>query len=163
MKCVSYLFHIGAPALPLAQHFPSCLLICFPNSTVWRSFLIGFAQVVSTFSFNLCLPYLSVPVSARLTAHEWIWVGAPPIPTRIQIEFLTEVHVVVRCRRPTSVSYSALTQLYLRTLFILFLSALPPGGPGEGPDCHSPSEIVGFGPIQARIMLDTYFLFLFWP
>ena len=42
------------------------------------------------------------------------------------------------------------TQLYLRTCFILFLSP-PRGCPGEGPDCHFPKEIVGFGPIPARI------------
>jgi hypothetical protein len=28
---------------------------------------------------------------------------------------------------------------------------LPRGVPGEGPDCHFPKEIVGFGPIPARI------------
>ena len=43
------------------------------------------------------------------------------------------------------------SQLYLRTLFNLFLSPLPPGGPGEGPDCHFPMEIGGVGPIPARI------------
>ena len=36
-----------------------------------------------------------------------------------------------------------------------------PGGPGEGPDCHLPKEIVGFGPIPARILGETHYLFLF--
>ncbi len=38
----------------------------------------------------------------------------------------------------------------------------PPGGPGEGPDCHFPKEIDDFGPISARIRGDTlvsFFLF----
>ncbi len=34
----------------------------------------------------------------------------------------------------------------------------PPGVPGEGPDCHFPREVVGFGPIPARIRY-----FLIWP
>ncbi len=29
---------------------------------------------------------------------------------------------------------------------------LPRGVPEEGPDCHFPKEIVGFGPIPARIL-----------
>ncbi len=29
---------------------------------------------------------------------------------------------------------------------------LPRGVPGEGPDCHFPSDIVGFGAIPARIL-----------
>ena len=33
------------------------------------------------------------------------------------------------------------TQLYLRTLLSLFLSALSPWGPGCGPDCHFPEGI----------------------
>ncbi len=41
--------------------------------------------------------------------------------------------------------------LFLRMLFILFLSPLPPGGPGEGPDCHFSKELKGFGPIPIRI------------
>ena len=28
--------------------------------------------------------------------------------------------------------------------YVVFVSP-PPGGPGEGPDCHFPKEIVGFG------------------
>ncbi len=52
-----------------------------------------------------------------------------------------------------------LTQLYLKTLFILFLSPLALGGPGDGPDCHFPKEIVGVGPIPARIRGETFFLF----
>ena len=39
----------------------------------------------------------------------------------------------------------------------------PPGGPGEGPDCRFPNEIVGFGPIPARIRGVSYLLFSFWP
>ncbi len=44
--------------------------------------------------------------------------------------------------------------------FILFLSPLPPGGPGEGCNCHFPKGILGFGPIPAQIRGETYFLFL---
>ncbi len=36
------------------------------------------------------------------------------------------------------------TQLYLRT-FLILLSPLHPGGPGEGPDCHFPKDIGGLG------------------
>ncbi len=36
-------------------------------------------------------------------------------------------------------------------LFFVFPPHLPRGVPGEGPDCHVPKEIVGFGPIPARI------------
>jgi hypothetical protein len=43
------------------------------------------------------------------------------------------------------------SQLYLRTLFNCFLSPLPPGGPGEGPDCHFPKEIYDLGPNSAQI------------
>ncbi len=57
----------------------------------------------------------------------------------------------------------ALTRLYLRTFFILFLSPLPPGGPGEGPDYHFPKETGGFGPIPARMRGKTCFVFSFWP
>ncbi len=32
-------------------------------------------------------------------------------------------------------------QLYLRIIFDFVLFPLPPGGPGEGPDCHFPEEI----------------------
>ena len=34
---------------------------------------------------------------------------------------------------------------------IMSCPPLPPGGPGEGPDCHSPEEFYDFGPISARI------------
>ncbi len=44
------------------------------------------------------------------------------------------------------------TQLYFRTFFILFLSPLPPGGPGEGPDGHVPKGIWHLGPIPARTL-----------
>ncbi len=44
-----------------------------------------------------------------------------------------------------------ITHLSSRMLCILFLSPLPPGGPGEGPDCHFPREIDDFEPISARI------------
>ena len=40
---------------------------------------------------------------------------------------------------------------YLFLIFILVLSPLPPGVPGEGPDCHFPQDIGGLGPIPARI------------
>ncbi len=39
----------------------------------------------------------------------------------------------------------AISKMYFRTLFNLFLSPLPPGGPGMGLDCHLPKEIVGLG------------------
>ena len=42
-------------------------------------------------------------------------------------------------------------QLYLGPFFILFLSPLPPGGPGEGPDCECPKGIMGLGPRPDRI------------
>ncbi len=45
--------------------------------------------------------------------------------------------------------------------FILFWPPLFPGGPGEGPDCHVPKEIVGCGPIPARIREQVYFVFHF--
>ncbi len=45
----------------------------------------------------------------------------------------------------------ATAQLYSMTFFGLFLSPLPLGSPGEGPDCHVPKEIYDFGPILARI------------
>jgi hypothetical protein len=41
-------------------------------------------------------------------------------------------------------------------LFLIFVLVPPPplprGVPGEGPDCHFPKEIVGFGPIPAQIL-----------
>ena len=40
---------------------------------------------------------------------------------------------------------------YLGRFFVLCLAPLPRVVPGEGPDCHCPEEIVGFGPIPARI------------
>ncbi len=46
-------------------------------------------------------------------------------------------------RNPVLGNYN-ITQLHLRTLFNFLLSPLPPGGPGEGPDCHFPAAIVGF-------------------
>ncbi len=33
---------------------------------------------------------------------------------------------------------------------------LPRGVPGEGPDCHDPADIIGFGPIPARIRRVVY-------
>ncbi len=39
----------------------------------------------------------------------------------------------------------------LQVIFIFVIPPPPPGGPGEGPDCNFPKEIVGFGPIPARI------------
>ena len=50
------------------------------------------------------------------------------------------------------------SQLYLRTVFILSLAPLPPGGPREGPDCHFLQETVGFGPIPGRIREVIYIL-----
>ncbi len=35
----------------------------------------------------------------------------------------------------------------------------PAGDSGDGPDCHVPQEIGGFGPILARIWGETYFVF----
>ncbi len=45
--------------------------------------------------------------------------------------------------------------------FILFLSPLPPAGPGEGPDCHCPTEIGGLGPIPARIQRELNLFYNF--
>ncbi len=40
----------------------------------------------------------------------------------------------------------------LKAIFNFYLGPPPPpGGPGEGPDCHLPEEIVVFGSIPARI------------
>ncbi len=47
--------------------------------------------------------------------------------------------------------------------FYFILVSHPPGGPGEGPDCHLLEGIEGFGPIPARIRWVMYFSFLFWP
>ena len=57
--------------------------------------------------------------------------------------------------------YGAVHQLYLRKRLILFLPPLPPGGPGEGPDCHFPMEIEGFGTIPARIRGGESLFFIF--
>ena len=47
----------------------------------------------------------------------------------------------------------------LKMIFILFLGPpLPRGVPGEGPDCHFPKEIIGFGPIPARILKFLIFI-----
>ncbi len=54
-------------------------------------------------------------------------------------------------------------QLYLRTFLFLFLSPLPVGAPGEGPDCHFPKEVASFGQMLARIQGETYLLLPFWP
>ncbi len=43
-----------------------------------------------------------------------------------------------------------------------FYFALVSPLPG-GPDCHLPKEIIGFGPIPARIRGETYLLFVFLP
>ncbi len=56
---------------------------------------------------------------------------------------------------------SASTQLYLRKCFSHFLSPLPPGGPGEGPDYHFVKEIYHFGPSLAesggKLNFNVYF------
>jgi hypothetical protein len=44
------------------------------------------------------------------------------------------------------------TWFFLAGLKMIFNFPLAPGVPGEGPDCHFPKEIVGFGPIPARIL-----------
>ena len=41
--------------------------------------------------------------------------------------------------------------------FDFVLVSPPPGGSGEGPDCHFPLEIGGLGPIPARIRGVIYF------
>ncbi len=54
--------------------------------------------------------------------------------------------------------------LFLRTFLNFVLGTPPPpGGPGEGPDCHFPKESVGLGPIPARNRGVMYFQLLFWP
>ncbi len=40
--------------------------------------------------------------------------------------------------------------------FLIF--SLARGVPGEGPDCHFPKEIIGFGPIPARILKMLIFI-----
>ncbi len=44
-----------------------------------------------------------------------------------------------------------------------YLGPLPWGLPGEGPDCHFPKELGGFGPIPARIRGVICFNFYFRP
>ena len=52
--------------------------------------------------------------------------------------------------------------IYLDVLKIIYNFVLGPplprGVPGEGPDCHFPKEIVGFGPIPARILGFSIFI-----
>ncbi len=45
--------------------------------------------------------------------------------------------------------------LCLKCFLILSLAR---GVPGEGPDCHLPKEIAGFGPIPARILKFLIFI-----
>ncbi len=46
-----------------------------------------------------------------------------------------------------------LSLVVLKIIFNFVLGPpLPRGVPGEGPDCHFPKEIVGLGPIPARIL-----------
>ncbi len=40
--------------------------------------------------------------------------------------------------------------------FLIFFLAR--GVPGEGPDCHFPKEIIGFGPIPTRIHNKLIFI-----
>ncbi len=48
----------------------------------------------------------------------------------------------------------------LKTIFNFVLRPPPPGGPGEGPDCHVPKETVGFGliPVRIRGVIGNLFL-----
>ena len=56
------------------------------------------------------------------------------------------------------------TQLYFRTLCILFFSPLPPGGPGKVRiTIYFPKEAGGFGPIPARIRGKALSYFDFGP
>ncbi len=50
----------------------------------------------------------------------------------------------------------------LKTILNFILGPIPRGLPGEGPDCQFPQEIMGFGPIPARIRGVRCFLFCFW-
>ncbi len=68
--------------------------------------------------------------------------------------------------RPGGSHVSVMAMIFpavFKDVFYFVLVPPPPGGPEEGPDCHFPKEIDGFGPIPARIWGETYFLFLFWP
>ncbi len=49
------------------------------------------------------------------------------------------------------ISLSLLISLLFKGVFYVVLVSPPPEGSGEGPDCHFPGEICGFGPIPARI------------
>ncbi len=47
----------------------------------------------------------------------------------------------------------------LKTILYFFSwPPLPRGVPGEGPECHFPKEIIGFGPIPARILKFRIFI-----
>ncbi len=48
-------------------------------------------------------------------------------------------------------SNTSLDVLNMFFFFFFLAPPPPPGALGEGPDCHFPVEIVGFGPIPARI------------
>ncbi len=51
----------------------------------------------------------------------------------------------------TGMTFGVNANLDLDVLNIFFIFFSWPPLPGEGPDCHVPKEIVGFGPIPARI------------
>ncbi len=57
----------------------------------------------------------------------------------------------------TGFRFCALVLVVLKTVFNLFLAHLPRGVPEEGPDCHFPWQIVGLGPMSARIRGAVYF------
>jgi hypothetical protein len=59
-------------------------------------------------------------------------------------------------------SGSSNAQLYLKTLFILFLSPLPPGGSREASGLPFSHGDLGFGPSPAQIRMET-FCFYFGP
>ncbi len=75
----------------------------------------------------------------------------------------TEIYILISCCKSQSGKYVDLTTArlnHLAVLKIIFYFVLappppphppPPGVPGEGPDCHFPKVIVGFGFIPARI------------
>ncbi len=55
--------------------------------------------------------------------------------------------------RPRNPSRSTALILEVRKMIFNFCLGppIPRGVPGEGPDCHFPKELVGVGPIPARI------------
>ncbi len=77
------------------------------------------------------------------------------------LRFSTRARMISMAMAIPTATVTMVSQLYPRMLCILLLSPLPPGGPGEGPDC--PKEFGALGPFPARIRGETYLLLSCWP